>query len=234
METIMSDVISIIYLILFFAFLAFAFGGMLFLRLKGNYYKGKLGEDRIERILREEQSNGMRGAILRNLYVPKDNSETTEIDLLYITRKGIVVIESKAFRGRIIGSSEQRMWTQAIRGNRRTQRFRFPNPILQNEGHIKWLQQYILHLAPNCPMFSVVVFSNMATLKRVNLKNTDAFVINRSSLKQVLKTIKTHAKDVFTDEQVDLIANVLRPLGEVSDEVKKRHNENIRRRFRKR
>ena len=42
---------------------------------------------------------GRDGKILRNVYVPKENGETSEIDVLYITQKGIFVIESKNYSG---------------------------------------------------------------------------------------------------------------------------------------
>lgn len=38
---------------------------------------------------------GRKGKVLRNVYIPKDNNETSEIDVLFITQKGIFVIESK-------------------------------------------------------------------------------------------------------------------------------------------
>ena len=53
---------------------------------------GDIGEKIIADILSDlPQPN----RILRNLYIPKGNGETTEIDLVFINRNGIFVIESK-------------------------------------------------------------------------------------------------------------------------------------------
>ena len=42
------------------------------------------------------------GKFLFNLYIPKNQNETTEIDIILICKKGIFVFESKNYRGLII------------------------------------------------------------------------------------------------------------------------------------
>lgn len=74
---------------------------------------------------------GRKGKILRNVYLPKDNGETSEIDVLYITQKGIFVFESKNYSGWIFGDEKGQYWT-AMLPNR--QKNRFYNPIKQ-ESH---------------------------------------------------------------------------------------------------
>ena len=64
---------------------------------------GKHGEKLTERELKLVRLFGRKGKTLRNVYVPKNNGETSEIDVLYITQKGIFVIESKNYSGWIIG-----------------------------------------------------------------------------------------------------------------------------------
>ena len=49
---------------------------------------GRRGEKLTERELKLVNLFGRKGKTLRNLYVPKDNGETSEIDLVYITQKG--------------------------------------------------------------------------------------------------------------------------------------------------
>lgn len=58
---------------------------------------GNWGEVLTAKELKYVQLFGRKGRILRNIYVPKDNGETSEIDLLYITQKGIFVFESKNY-----------------------------------------------------------------------------------------------------------------------------------------
>ena len=49
---------------------------------------------------------GYNGNILHNLYIPYNNGKTSEIDILFITKKGIFVIESKNYSGWIYGSEK--------------------------------------------------------------------------------------------------------------------------------
>ena len=67
-------------------------------------WKGKYGEILTERELRFVQLFGRKGKILRNIYLPKDNGETSELDVIFITQKGIFVFESKNYSGWIISS----------------------------------------------------------------------------------------------------------------------------------
>ena len=55
----------------------------------------KVGEAYTARELKLLNLLGRKGKVLRNVYIPKDNNETSEIDVLFITQKGIFVIESK-------------------------------------------------------------------------------------------------------------------------------------------
>ena len=64
---------------------------------------GRRGEKLTERELNLVKLLGRKGQVLRNIYVPKDNGETSEIDVVFITQKGIFVIESKNYSGWIFG-----------------------------------------------------------------------------------------------------------------------------------
>ena len=71
----------------------------------------KVGEAYTARELKLLNLLGRKGKVLRNVYIPKDNNETSEIDVLFITQKGIFVIESKNYSGWIFGSEKQYKWT---------------------------------------------------------------------------------------------------------------------------
>ena len=92
--------------------------------------KGKklISEARIH----SDRYHNIKGKILRNVYIPKDNGETTEIDVVYITQKGIFVIESKNYSGWIFGRENDAEWTETFP----RQKHHFPNPIRQNYAHI--------------------------------------------------------------------------------------------------
>ena len=66
-------------------------------------WKGRYGEKMTEWELNLVRLFGRKGYVLRNIYVPKNNGETSEIDVVFITQKGIFVIESKNYSGWIFG-----------------------------------------------------------------------------------------------------------------------------------
>jgi len=49
-------------------------------------WKGKYGEKLTERELKLVQLFGRKGKVLRNVYLPKDNGETSELDVIFITK----------------------------------------------------------------------------------------------------------------------------------------------------
>ena len=69
--------------------------------------KGKLGEYFTYRHLRSAEKNGAK--FLFNIYIPKGEEETTEIDVLMIHTKGLFVFESKNYSGWIFGSENQKI-----------------------------------------------------------------------------------------------------------------------------
>ena len=56
---------------------------------------GAWGERKIVNKLRLINLFGKNGKILRNIYIPKVDGSTAEIDAVYVTTKGLFVIESK-------------------------------------------------------------------------------------------------------------------------------------------
>ena len=63
---------------------------------------GEIGEYLIWKELKSFERKG--GRFLFNLYIPKANDETTEIDVVLIHPKGFFVIESKNYNGWIFGN----------------------------------------------------------------------------------------------------------------------------------
>lgn len=103
-------------------------------------WMGRRGEKLTERELKLVRFLGRDGKILRNVYIPKENGETSEIDVLYITQKGIFVIESKNYSGWVFGSEKNYQWTVSLSNGIKNKLY---NPIKQNQTHIKWLQNYV-------------------------------------------------------------------------------------------
>ena len=136
-------------------------------------WKGRRGEKLTEQKLKLVRLMGRKGKILKNVYLPKDNGETSEIDLLYITQKGIFVFESKNYSGWIFGDERSMYWTASLPNGQKSQ---FYNPIKQNQTHMKWLQKAV---GEEIPLFSVIVFSERCELKKVTLASDKVRVIKR-------------------------------------------------------
>lgn len=190
--------------------------------LGGDKLTGKLGELYTAKELKYVQLFGRKGRILRNVYVPKDNGETSEIDLLYITQKGIFVFESKNYSGWIFGDEKGQKWTMMLPNK---EKHSFYNPVKQNQTHIKWLRNYI---GENIPLFSIIVFSERCELKKITIVNQDVKVIKRDLTYAAVRDIWDKNEDRLSGEEVENLYIKLRNLTKVSKETKENHIQNIK------
>ena len=143
---------------------------------------GRMGEYLIYKYLRDYEKDGAK--FLYNCYLPKNQEETTEIDVLMIHTSGIYVFESKNYSGWIFGSEKQKTWTQSLPSGNKSKKEHFLNPIMQNNLHIKCLKEYI---GEDYPIHSIIVFSERCTLKQINLVSDDIKVIKRDQVWQTVK-----------------------------------------------
>lgn len=192
--------------------------------------KGRIGEyityDLLDRIPGEKR-------LLHNIYIPKADGTTTEIDCLLIHQKGLFVMESKNYKGYIYGSRNDSQWTQVLRKNRH---YSFYNPILQNNGHIKNLLTYLSYQTQDryrkIPVYSMIVFSDTADITKVQtegLPEANIYVINANRIISTICEITQRTTEtILTEEDVTEIYGTLLPLASVTDEIKKKHIENIK------
>ena len=185
-------------------------------------WTGKRGEKLTERELKLVSLFGRKGKTLRNIYLPKENGETSEIDLVYITQKGIFVFESKNYSGWVFGDEDSRYWTVTL-PNR--QKNRLYNPIMQNRTHIKWLGKLV---GPDIPLFSIIVFSERCELKQVTVKSSDVKVIRRDRTYAAVRSIWDAAPDAVTEERITALYELLKPLTEVGKDTKAAHIDRIK------
>ena len=186
--------------------------------------KGAYGEYLIYKNLRHYEQQGAR--FLFNVYLPSQsrNVDTTEIDVLMITAKGIYVFESKNYSGWIFGNDRQKMWTQCLpRGKgKKAKKESFYNPIWQNESHIKALRNTLTN-AP-VPIYSIVTFSDRCTFKDITLPNSPSVcIIKRGDAKRTIRTIEDNSTAIYDMNTVDYLYNTLLPYSAVSEEAKQQH-----------
>ena len=186
-----------------------------------NNWTGKYGEKLTERELKLVNLFGRKGKILKNLYLPKNDGGTSEIDLVYITQKGIFVIESKNYSGWIFGNSKDQYWTQSLPDGTK---YRFYNPIKQNQSHLKWIRQY---LNQEIALYSFIVFSERCELKKVTFDEPNVDVMNRDELYAAVRDVWNRTNDTVSGDMVEQLYNLLEPLTHTDNITKQAHIEAI-------
>lgn len=161
--------------------------------------------------------------LLTNLYIPRDDGTTTEVDLVMISPTGIYVFESKNYSGWIFGDEKNKNWTQTLENG---QKNRFYNPIWQNKAHINALKT-VLNLNDDA-FKSYIIFSERCTLKKINVTSSNVKVIKRD---QLIKNVKKNIKDlpeIFTSDEVNKIYSSLQKYTNVDEDIKQAHIEAIK------
>ena len=183
--------------------------------------KGRRGEYEIYRNLNTFEKRGYK--FLFNVYLPKANGKTTEIDVMMIGAEAVFVFESKNYSGWIFGNDSQKNWTQVLpTGRGKSQKEHFYNPVWQNRTHCKTLCDY---LPQGAQIYSVVLFSNRCTFKDVTVNAADTVVIHRSEVSSVVNRLLKGSQAGRLD--VEEIYGRLYPYSQVSEDVKQAHVEEI-------
>ena len=158
-------------------------------------FKGKVGETKVNLVL--ASSFAYSKHYLFSDIIVKYNGETTQIDHVVISKRGVFVIETKNYSGWIFGNERQKQWTQVIY----RKKYYFQNPLNQNYKH-KLAIQKILGIDES-KIISLVVFTNKSEFKTIMPYN----VVQLGELRRFLKF---HKDIVFDDYQVDLLAERLK------------------------
>lgn len=103
--------------------------------------------------------------IYHDLYIPFGSDRFSQIDIVVLTKVGIIVVEDKEYSGWIFGNGRHTNWTQVLAYGK--EKHHFYNPILQNQGHIKALKMNLAGIA-DVPYYSVITFSGKCTLRTID------------------------------------------------------------------
>lgn len=163
-----------------------------------------------------------REVIFHDLYVKKENGRFSQIDVVVATPVGIIVFEVKEYSGRIFANTKQSKWIQILPHGK--QRYRFQNPLRQNNGHIRALKK---HLEPfgDIPFHSVVVFYGNCELAG---EFSGTSVVKSERVMECVAEIWKEAPARYTDKMgmIEVLKQAVRN-GE-DEQVRARHVENIR------
>jgi len=143
---------------------------------------------------------GFKGEILHNLEF-RTSGSTNQTDIIFVTPKGIFVIENKNYSGSIHGADNKDKWE--LRTYRKN--YYFNNPIRQNQTHINHLS-----CLAKTQYYSVVVFENECSIEYMDIHQKNTFVLKRNNLKDLIKDIFSSSPDVMTQKEIEEIVTVLK------------------------
>lgn len=102
---------------------------------------------------------GSTSHVLNNVTL-RHGDGTTQIDHVLITERGVLVIETKHYRGWIFANANSSTWTQVIYKVKN----RFQNPLYQNSKHVRAVRK-LLDFLPKEYINGAVVFTGDAQFK---------------------------------------------------------------------
>lgn len=106
----------------------------------------RIGALRIQRVLKARSAD-----ILHDFILPGAYGGLVKIDHAILTAGGVLCIQTKHYNGIVFGEEDEPQWTN-VDG---TLRRRFLNPLIQNEGRTRALQNVV----PDVPVDNLVVFT---------------------------------------------------------------------------
>ena len=181
--------------------------------------KGAIGEQNVALRLRSLDKSKYK--VINNV-VLQAGEYTSQIDHIVISDYGVFVIETKNYKGWILGHEQSEYWTQVIFKRKE----KLYNPIRQNLGHIKTLKK-CLAAYPTIPYHSIIVFSSRATIK----VTTTTDVVYTS---QLLRTIKQYTEHNLTEQDKENIFEAIKAMNSLATYDKRKHVQSIKQRIEKR
>lgn len=180
--------------------------------------QGSSGERIIYRTL-VDQIHVPEDQILRNVYVPTEDGKTSEIDLLVVSKKGLLVFECKNYAGNIYGDAKRNKWIQYL-GKKKSF---FYNPFMQNRSHVKHLKKYLEQYG-DLPAIPMVTTITRGKWKVKNYGPEDYLLGYNCHLKDILS--KTPDSELMAQHFKAIIAK-LQPLSRPGESIKEEHIEQI-------
>lgn len=180
--------------------------------------KGYIGETKLARAVKRLKLSG-NVHVMRDSLFHAEKGGTSQIDVMAVTRYGIIIMENKNFRCDVYGNITDHDWfckyprqqdskdpfDYTKQKPKYTQIKTQYNPIKQNKSHISAVSAILRDKYPHIPYYPLVVFSDDACLHIQNSRNK---VCNLSQVDKVISRIV--GKEVLTDHQVDEITSILK------------------------
>lgn len=164
--------------------------------------------------------------IFHDLYLKKGNESYSQIDLVVAHKVGIIVFEVKDYSGWLLGNGRQSQWTQVLAYGK--EKYRFYNPIMQNNKHIADLRKQIPQFE-NVPFYSVIVFYGDCELKDISFVPDGTFIVKPGRVPDVMDFIMNNNVPAAYADKWEVVGLLKRAVenGE-SPQIQMQHIENVR------
>ncbi|GAA0365925.1 hypothetical protein GCM10008932_17640 [Alkalibacterium iburiense] len=162
--------------------------------------------------------------LLSNAYIPKEDGSTSEVDLIMLAETGIYVFESKNYSGWIFGNEKYKQWTQTMPNG---QKFKFFNPVWQNNAHINAIKKYS-GLTDRDLFQSYIIFSERCTLKDITIHSPRIKVMKRNRLHSIIKQDIMESEKVLSLQEVLTLFNQLNKHTLADEQTKRAHIERVK------
>ena len=172
--------------------------------------RGILGERRVGAVLERFGTE-----CLHDVIFPDGRGGLTQVDHVVLTGAGLVVVETKNYRGSIFGQEGEAQWTQRLG----RQSFRFQNPVRQNYLHT----QAVKALVPGVPVLGWVVFTDSARFPKGKPDGV-------SSLRDLRRDLRDKLGDAPPPAALRAAWERLKGRADQSQEARKAHLDAIRER----
>ena len=153
--------------------------------------------------------------VLNDLMLPTSYG-TTQIDHVVLSLYGVYVIETKNYTGTLIGNEKSEQWEQNINGFM----YKTANALRQNKAHISAVRSHA-SVQANVPIHNIVVFANAT---KFDIFHEEGEVIYINDLIPTIMRLRS-VEPFYTQEQVQIKANLLLEKNITDPELRKQHNQ---------
>lgn len=178
----------------------------------------KIGSEAEQELARRLSRRWETNRVLTNLYLPNKKGATTEIDVLYLCRRGIFILECKHYSGEVFGDEDAAKWYHGLSGGRG---FEFYNPIAQNRAHYNALRR-VLNPCGERVLYPIVVFCGPCILKKVKVRTDFCRVVKENRLFRTMRRMSAHGPRLSRKE-ILRTAKQLEPYCHVTRRQKREH-----------
>lgn len=178
-----------------------------------NNHNGKVGEKIVSSKLNPIWFGKVEHRLLNDVIIIDDNNKTHQIDHIEIRSNGIFCIETKNYKGLILGGENQDKWTQVLYNGKK---YQLLNPLKQNRSHVYHLNK----LLKNKYKINSVVVMVQNNADKINVSN----VVNLDDLKKYLNNFYD-GTSYSVEEMGEIYNSILRSVGDITN---REHVKNIR------